>query len=53
MVQLLQPYVTTGKAIGLTIQTFASTVMSLLFSTLSRFVTPFMDHGCVVAQGLT
>ena len=33
MVQLTQPYVTTGKTIALTIQTFVSKVMSLLFST--------------------
>ena len=31
MVQLLQPYMTTGKTIALTIQTFVSKVMSLLF----------------------
>ena len=33
-VQLLQPYVTTGKIIALTIQTFVGRVMSLLFNTL-------------------
>ena len=38
MVQLAQPYVTTGKPIALTILTFVSRVMSLLFNTLSRFV---------------
>ena len=38
MVQLLQPYMTTGKTIALTIWTFVSKVMSLLFNTLSRFV---------------
>ena len=41
MVQLSQPYVTTGKTIALTIQTFVSRVMSLLFNTLSRFVIAF------------
>ena len=34
MVQLLHPYMTTEKTIALTIQTFASKVMSLLFKTL-------------------
>ena len=38
-VQLSQLYVTTGKTIALTIWTFVSTVMSLLFNTLSRFVS--------------
>ena len=38
MVQLSHPYMTTGKTIALTIQTFVSKVMSLLFNILSRFV---------------
>ena len=38
MVQLSQPYMTTGKAIALTRQTFVGKVMSLLFNMLSRFV---------------
>ena len=38
MVQLSHPYVTTGKTIALTIWTFVSKVMSLLFKTLSRFL---------------
>ena len=38
MVQLSQPHKATGKTIALIIQTFVSRVMSLLFSTLSRFV---------------
>ena len=33
-VQLSQPYVTTGKTIALSIQTFVGRVMSLLFITL-------------------
>ena len=37
MVQLSHPYMTTGKAIALTIQTFVDKVMSLLFTMLSRF----------------
>ena len=35
MAQFSQPYVTTGKTIALTIQTFVSRVMSPLFNTLS------------------
>ena len=38
MVQLSHPYITTGKTIALTIQSFVSKVTSLLFNTLSRFV---------------
>ena len=37
-VQLSHPYMTTGETIALTRQTFVSKVMSLLFSTLSRWV---------------
>ena len=37
-VQLSQPYLTAGKIIALTIQTFVSKVMSLLFNMQSRFV---------------
>ena len=35
MVQLSYPHMTTGKTIALTIQTFVSKVMSLIFNTLS------------------
>ena len=42
MFQLSQPYMTTEKTITLTIWTFASRVMSLLFNTLSRFVLAFL-----------
>ena len=35
MVQLLHPYMTTGKAIALTIWTFVGKVISLLFNMLS------------------
>ena len=38
MVQLSQPYVTTGKTMALTIWTFVGRVMSLVFNPLSRFV---------------
>ena len=42
MVQLSHPYLTTGKTIALTIQTFVSKVMLLLFNILPRFVTAFL-----------
>ena len=38
MVQISHPYMTTGKTIALTIQTFVSKVISLLFNMISRFV---------------
>ena len=41
MVQLSRPYVSTGKNIALTMQTFVSKVMSLLFNMLSRLVIAF------------
>ena len=41
-VQLSHPYVTTGKTIALTIQTFVGKVMSLLFNMLSRLVITFL-----------
>ena len=44
MVQLAQPYKTTGKTIALTIWTFVGTVMSLLFNTLSRFAIAFLPR---------
>ena len=40
-VQLSHPYVTTGKTIALTRQTFVGKVMSLLFNMLSRLVINF------------
>ena len=39
MVQLSHLYMSTGKTIALTIWTFVDKVMSLLFNTVSRFVT--------------
>ena len=41
-VQLSHPYMTTGKTIALTRQTFVGKVMSLLFNMLSRFVIAFL-----------
>ena len=42
MVQLSHPYMITGKTIALTIQTFVSKVMSLLFNMLSRLAITFL-----------
>jgi len=42
IVQLSHPYMTTGKTIGLTIQTFVCKVMSLLFNMLSSLVITFL-----------
>ena len=36
MVQLSHPYMTMGKTVALTVQTFVSKVMPLLLNTLSR-----------------
>ena len=44
VVQLSHPYMTTGKAIALTIWTFISKVISLLLNTLSRFVIAFLPR---------
>ena len=44
IVQLSHPYMTTGKTIVLTIQTFVGKVMSLLFNMLSRFVIAFLPR---------
>ena len=43
-VQLLHPYMTTGKTIALTRQTFVDKVMSLLFNMLSRLVITFLPR---------
>ena len=42
MVQLSHPYMTVGKTITLTIQTFVSKVMSLLYKMMSMFVIGFL-----------
>ena len=44
IVQLSHPYMTTGKTIALTIQTFVGKVMSLHFNTLSNFVIAFLPR---------
>ena len=42
IVQLSHPYMTTGKTIALTRQTFVGKVMSLIFNILSRLVITFL-----------
>ena len=44
IVQLSCPYMTTGKTIALTRQTFVGKVMSLLFNTLSRLVITILPR---------
>ena len=50
MVQLSHPYMTTGKTIALTIQTFVGKISSLLFNThtllfnMSQFVIAFLPR---------
>ena len=44
MVQLSYPYMTTGKTIALTRQTFIGKIMSLLFNMLSRLVIAFLPR---------
>ena len=44
MVQLLHPYMTTGKTTALTRWTFVGKVMSLLFNRFSRFVIAFLPR---------
>ena len=44
IVQLSHPYLTTGEIITLTIWTFVSKVMSLLFNMLSSFVIAFLPR---------
>ena len=43
-VQLSHPYMTTGKTIALTRQTFVGKVMSLIFNKLSRLVIAFLPR---------
>ena len=44
IVQLSHPYMTTGKTIALTRQTFVGKVMSLVFNMLSRLVITFLPR---------
>ena len=43
-VQLWHPYITTGKNMALTVWTFVSKMMYLLFNTLSRFVIALLPR---------
>ena len=53
LVQLSHPYMTTGKTIALTTQTFVGKVMSLLFNMLSRFVITFLPRSkCLLISWL-
>ena len=52
-VQLSHPYMTTGKTIALTRQTFVGKVMSLLFNILSRLVITFLPRSkCLLISWL-
>ena len=44
MAQLSHPYMTTGKIIALTRQTYVGKVVSLLFNTLSMFIIAFLPR---------
>ena len=53
MVQLTYPYMTTGKTIALTRQTFVGKVMSLLFNMLCRVIITFLPRSkCLLISGL-
>jgi len=44
IVQISHPYMTTGKTIALTIQTFVGNILSLLFNMLTRLVIDFLPR---------
>ena len=52
MVQLSHPYMTTGKTIALTRQTFVGKIMSLLFIMPSSFVIAFLPNKCLLISWL-
>ena len=53
IVQLPHPYMTTGKTIALTRQTFVGKVMSLFFNMLSRLVITFLPRSkCLLISWL-
>ena len=53
IVQLSHPYMTTGKTIALTRQTFVGKVISLLFNMLSRLVITFLSRStCLLISWL-
>ena len=52
-IQLSHPYMTTGRTIAFTIQTFVSKVLSLLSSMLFRFVIAFLQRSkCLLISWL-
>ena len=53
IVQLSHPYMTLGKTIALTIQSFVGKVVCLLFNTVSRFVVAFLPRSnCLLISWL-
>ena len=53
IVHLSHPYMTTGKTIALTRQTFVDRLMSLLFNMLSRLVIAFLPRSkCLLISWL-
>ena len=53
IVQLLYPYVTTGKTVALTRRTFVGKVMSLLLNMLSRLIITFLPRSkCLLISWL-
>ena len=53
VVQLSHPYMTTGKTMALTRQTFVGKVMSLLFNKLTRLVVAFISRSnCLLISWL-
>ena len=53
IIQLSHPYVTTGKTIAVSRQTFVGKVMSLLFNMLSRLVIAFLPRSkCLLISWL-
>ena len=53
MVQLSHPYMTTGKTIALTRQTFLSKIMSVFLNILSRFYIAFLPRSkCLLISWL-
>ena len=51
ILQFSHPYMTTGKTIALTRQTFVGKVMSLLFNMLSRLVITFLPRSKSLISG--
>ena len=52
IVQVSHPYMTTGKIIALTRQTFVGKVMSLLFNMLSGLVITYLPRSLQMAENI-